>query len=183
MSEHKPPSGKTSAILGDLESIRSLLEEHQEAGPQEPDLDDDQVPLLEDVVDGGVTLNESFLSGEGSFQESGDSGGDDRSSLNDEIFKALLSDEWRESARGLLDEARDAIEAQQTAWTPQHTDELNAALQVRIDETLHRWLRQAVLNGIDDLRREVLESVRQELGRTVAARFNSKSPHEDLDGA
>jgi hypothetical protein len=134
-------------------------------------------------VDGGVTLNESFLSGAGSFQQSGEHGGDEQSRLNDEIFKALLSDEWRESARELLDDAHSAIEAQQSEWTPQHTDALNAALQVRIDETLQRWLRQAVLNGIDDLRREVLESVRQELGRTVAAQFNSKSPHEDLDGA
>jgi hypothetical protein len=189
MSNDKPkPGTNTSGLLGDLESIRSLLEDeisHEDppsrAEPEpepEPEEDDADVPLLEDVVRGGVSVNESFLSGQGDFQESADASG-----LNEEIFKALLSDQWRESARTLIDQAREAIEQHQTEWTPEHTDELNAALKVRIDETVQQWLLDAVQRHIDDLRGSLLDALSAEIRATIDARFNQPSPDEDSDGA
>lgn len=193
-----PRKRPTSGLLGDLETIRSLLQEEEnerqatgqrsadEAPPPDSERDsgaadtagpeDDDVPLLEDVVHGGVSINESFLSGEGDFVDSGEASG-----LNDEIFKALLSDEWRESARDLMDQARAAIEEHQTEWTPAHTDELNEALKVRIDETLQHWLRTVVLSRIDELRRELLDAVSEQIHDTIAEQSEANT-REDPDG-
>jgi polyhydroxyalkanoate synthesis regulator phasin len=183
-------------LLGDLESIRSLLdvEEEQsrsgdrshrredrayggEDGPRGEQ--DEDVPLLEDVVHGGVSVNESFLAGEGDFAGTADSG----SGLNDEIFNALLSDEWRESARGLLDEARAAIEAHQSEWTAQHTDELNDALRARIDQTVQQWLRDVVQARIDELRQQLASAVSEQIRITVDQQFDQRPKYEDPDGA
>jgi hypothetical protein len=172
--QKRPPGGNASGLLGDLESIRSLLEESEEAPAR---TGEDDVPLLEDVVHGGVSVNETFVSGEGDFADS-----DAASGLNEDVFKALLSDEWRESARELLDEARAAIEKHQTNWTPEHTDELNAALKVRIDETMQQWLREVVASRIDDLRRELLNAMSQQIRVTIDEQFNQNPPHEDPDG-
>lgn len=207
MSDRNPPSGSTSALLGDLESIRALLAEQQAAAqqaveqgasgsgtgtgtdeddpagdahgaPQSGLADDEEVPLLEDVVQGGVSVSEAFLSGEGDFGDS-----DSASALRDDVFQALLSDEWRESADHLIGQARGALETAPALWSADDTEALNAALKIRVDETLQRWLRAAVLNGIDDLRRELLEAVRQQLAESISARFNETSPDEDPDGA
>jgi len=204
--DKRKPGGQTSGLLGDLESIRSLLEEAEPAdrgagdpasgaaasaqqasgigpsGEQAPGDagGDDDVPLLEDVVHGGVSVNETFFSGEGDFQDSAEASG-----LNDDVFKALLSDEWRESARELLDQARDAIEQHQTEWTPAHTDELNAALKVRMDETLQQWLREALASRVDELRQTLLTALSDEIQRTIDRQFGDeprKAPDEDPDG-
>ncbi len=192
---------RTSRLLGDLESIRSVLDDEREVaearsrpgghshkeresarGQTESAADDadEDVPLLEDVVQGGVSLHETFLSGEGDFEDV-----EGTSSLDDDMFKALLSDEWRESARDLLDQARAVIEKHQTEWTPAHTDELNQALKIRIDETVEQWLRQVIQERLDELRNELLEAMADELRATVSAQFapTSKSHDEDPDGA
>lgn len=175
MSDRETPTGgNTSGLLGDLESIRSLLEENEQVRKQ---AGEDDVPLLEDVVHGGVSIKETFVGGEGDF-----TAGEDTSGLNEDIFKALLSDEWRESARELLDEARAAIEQHQTEWTPEHTDELNAALKVRIDETMQRWLRDLVASRIDDLHRELLTAMSEQIRATIDEQFQRNPPHEDPDG-
>jgi hypothetical protein len=192
MSDDKRNQGKrTSGLLGDLESIRSLLDETEDASEDaaeredaaaaedtgEADDSDEDVPLLEDVVHGGVSVKETFLTGQGDFTDSGAASG-----LNEEVFKALLSDEWRESARDLLDEARAAIEKYQTDWTPQHTDELNQALKTRIDETVEQWLRDVVLSRIDELRRELLQAVSEQIRIIIDEQFNPASTREDPDG-
>lgn len=191
MNDEGQSSGKpTRGLLGDLESIRSLLEEEEqkkEAEGKRPEgrahgqeaaepTGDDDVPLLEDVVHGGVSVNETFLSGQGDFEESEGSSG-----LNEEIFKALLSDEWRESARELLDEARSVIEKHQTEWTPAHTDELNQALKVRIDETVQQWLQQVVQERLHELRGELLGALNAEIQATIRSQFEPTPPKQDED--
>jgi len=196
MTDDKRKSGgQTSGLLGDLESIRSLLEaaEPADGAPADdesaadlagkqaaPSGGDEDVPLLEDVVHGGVSINETFFSGEGDFQDSAEASG-----LNEDVFKALLSDEWRESARELLDQARDAIEQHQTEWTPAHTDELNEALKVRMDETLQQWLREALASRVDELRHTLLMALSDELQQTIERQFGAEmrnAPDEDPDG-
>ena len=187
MTDGNRKSGDTSGLLGDLESIRTLLEQPGNGdsrqapdpggGPPAEDSGrrDDDVPLLEDVVHGGVSLNETFLGGQGDFEiDAGDSG------LNEDVFKALLSDEWRESARELLDQAREAIERHQTDWTPEHTDQLNEALKVRMDATLQQWLREALASRVDELRQSLLDALSDEISSTIDKQFNSS--HEDPDG-
>ena len=63
----------------------------------------------------------------------------------------LLGDKWKSSATDILTEARGAIEAHRNDWTPEDTDELNAALRVRIDETLTEWLKETVRARMDEL--------------------------------
>ncbi len=194
MTDGNRKSGDTSGLLGDLESIRTLLEQPGDTEPEpspgtDRDADDqtaasgpgagqggdDEVPLLEDVVHGGVSLNETFLGGQGDFQL-----GTDDTGLNEDVFKALLSDEWRDSARELLDQAREAIERHQTDWTPEHTDQLNEALKVRIDTTLQQWLREALASRVDELRQTLLTALSEEIRTTIDKQFNSS--HEDPDG-
>ncbi|MEQ8857728.1 MAG: hypothetical protein RIC56_03700 [Pseudomonadales bacterium] len=182
----RQPGRNASGLLGDLESIRSLLEEPDGLPPEQREVKDsddapaparegdEDVPLLEDVVHGGVSVNETFLAGEGDFQEAPGASG-----LNDEIFKALLSDEWRESARALLDQAREAIEQHQTEWTPEHTDELNAALKVRIDETVQNWLREVVQSRAEELRQALLKGLSEQIHITIDEQFGND---EDPDG-
>jgi hypothetical protein len=181
VSDERPTPGRTTALLGDLESIRSLLEE-AEAGEQ-PEISDEEVPLLEDVVEGGVSVDEAFLSGEAfpSVATGLDAPATESSRFDDTIFKALLSDEWRDVARAALvgaerDPAGDP--AGNPAGNP--AGELDEVIVARIDAALQRWLRQAVLNGIDDLRRELLAAVRDQLGESIAAQSEED---EDLDGA
>lgn len=178
-------SSEASGLLGDLESIRTLLDEQDADHAEEPEAagadpaepPDDDVPLLEDVVHGGVSVNETFFSGEGDFIEN-----DEASGLDDDIFKALLSDEWRDSARDLLDEARGVIEQHQTEWTPAHTDELNAALKVRIDQALEQWLHDLVQRHIGELRETLLQSVGAELEAAVRRQLDDPEAQEDPDG-
>lgn len=172
MSGRKPPSGnRTSALLGDLESIRTLLEQPDD------DRGDDDVPLLEDVVHGGVSVNESFLAGEGEFDA-----GDEEVGLDEDVFKALLSDQWRDSARELLDEARAAIGRHAADWTPAHTDELNAALKQRVDGALQNWLNELLHSRMDELHAVLLGVIHDEIGRITQEVLDAPSTDEDRNG-
>jgi hypothetical protein len=181
MTEDKAgKSGRTSSLLGDLESIRSLLDARQ-SSDRTSDTgagDDEDVPLLEDVVHGGVSVTEQFLSGEGEFRVDGQ----DASGLDDDVFKALLSHEWRNSAREVIDEARAAIEQHDADWTPEHTDVLNAAVKARIDATVQDWLRDLVQSNISDLQALLLDAVSGEIQSTIEQRFGQQQEDENPDG-
>lgn len=199
-----PPKG-ANALLGDLESIRTLLAEEQasaqskapvskdtggaspaseaaakEAAPEDepmPADTDDDVPILDDVVEGALDVDELRLNHLPELDADNASPG-----LDDELFRVLLGEEWRDAAAGILDQARSAIETHKQQWLPEDTDALNAALRVRIDETLHRWLRQAVLDGIHDLRSRLLQSITDELEVSIRQQFEPDRADEDPHG-
>lgn len=230
MNAKKSDKG-ANALLGDLESIRTLLTEEERAAqgeaetthPQEveaaqPPVEaekpgEDDVPVLDDVVDeleGVMDVDEPALSETAEalkpepgpdLQHTSDveqtsepeqapetdqapvtKAEESPIGLDDDMFTRLLGDDWRQAAAGLLDEARGSIEAHSQQWTPQDTDELNEALQVRIDQTLHRWLRQTVQERIDDLRAELLTAIGDQLEAAVKHRFNDAQPGEDAHG-
>jgi hypothetical protein len=175
MSDPKrPPANRTSALLGDLESIRTLLEQ---PGAVEPVGDDDDVPLLEDVVHGGVSVNETFLSGEADFEETGP-----ESHLDEDLFKALLSERWRDSARELLDQTRAAVGQHRESWTPAHTDELNSALKARIDDALQRWLHELVHSRVHELHALLLDVIHTEIDRIARDLLDTPATDEDRNG-
>ncbi len=155
------PEGSPDELLGDLESIKEILDEEQAAAPADgagPENDADAgVPLLDDMVDGAYQLQDtsSFLSATPVL-----GGGGSRRSryLSQDVFDALLGEEWKSSASDILTEARGAIEAHRTRWTPEDTDELNQALRVRIDETLTEWLKATVTERLDELHAELLRA-------------------------
>ncbi len=229
-----------NALLGDLESIRTLLSEEEKAAqtdaepmdPIEPEVarpsaeaeqpakddmrvddvrvDDvpaDDVPVLEDVVEGGAEVDEPALeetpalepepvpepppeppqasaAAEAPQTSQQPESAEEESpvGLDDSMFEQLLGDDWRQAAAELLDDARASIEAHSQQWTPEDTDELNEALQVRIDETLHRWLRQTVQERMDDLRAELLTAIGDQLEATVKRRFNEVQPGDGPHG-
>jgi hypothetical protein len=230
MNAKKSDKG-ANALLGDLESIRTLLTEEERAAqgeaettnPQEvetpqPSVEaekpgEDDVPVLDDVVDAAegatdvdeLALNETAeapklepapdLEQMPDVEQTSDpeqapetnqipatEAEEPPIGLDDDMFNRLLGDDWRQAAAVLLDEARGSIEAHSQQWTPQDTDELNEALQVRIDETLHRWLRRTVQERIDDLRAELLTAISDQLEATVKQRFNDALPGEGAHG-
>ncbi len=209
-----------NALLGDLESIRTLLSEEEKAAqtdaepldpiepevarpsaeaeqPKEDEVPVDDVPVLEDVVEGDAEVDEPALEETPALepepepeqtpeppqasaaaeapqtrQQPAPEGEQSPVGLDDSLFEQLLGDDWRQAASELLDDARASIEAHSQQWTPHDTDELNEALQVRIDETLHRWLRQTVRDRMGDLRAELLTAIGDQLEATVKQRFN-----------
>ena len=157
------PQDSPDALLGDLESIRTLLDEDSEvqsaaAEPLDDSTDsmqiDDQVPLLEDVVAGASP-----------------SAGPD-SGMDDALFDALLDDNWKETAAELLDETRSTIIEHGGQWTQQATEDLDEALRVRINATLAEWLRDVVQQNLADLRAHILQAARTELTASVKRLLN-----------
>lgn len=153
------------ALLGDLENIRALLAEEQQA------LTDDDVettpetnvPLLEDVIAGGMAVEEQFLTG----AETLDTESEEFPGLDEEMIKALMGDEWREATRKILNEARQKIDGHKRDWTPDATGELNDALKVRFDATVERWLHRLVADNIDALRQQLVGALGKELNHLL----------------
>lgn len=201
-------SDGANGLLGDLESIRTLLSEEEggaaegenQAGADESDVEgpvssgpdatasaeaeqdttsarDDEVPLLDDVVSGALGVDD--LAAERPSSMATD---DNRSRLDDELFRVLLGEDWREAAAGILDDARAAIENHKLRWLPEDTDALNEALRVRIDETLHHWLREAVLAGMEDLRTQLLTAITEQLEVSVRQHLQGHQADEDAHG-
>jgi len=171
MKKPKPPQGNSkTALLGDLESIRTLLEEEAaaEAAASEAQAQESQdVPLLDDVVEGALRLDEAMLDRDPAFDQTATGG------MDDELFQALLGEGWKKSAGLILERTRATIEEHRNDWAPQDTDELNEALKVRIDATLRRWLKRLVLAHIDELRGELLQTVAAALAEEVNRRITT----------
>ena len=145
-------SNVQNALLGDLESIRALLE------VPSPTDDADDVPTLEDMVGGGYSINETRLTPDVPLSaQVGDS------ALADETIEALLGDEWRERADQILARARVSVDDIDTAGSL--NGELDARLRRRIARTLDDWLAEIVQTRIDLLRTRMLELLDVELKR------------------
>ena len=108
-----------NALLGDLESIRALLE-----APMMPD-DGEDVPMLEDMVGGAYSVTEARLSGYSGSPLGHDGGA---SALADETIEALLGDQWRERADEILAGVRISVDEIET----------HNAMDRALDEQLRR---------------------------------------------
>lgn len=156
--------GSKDDLLDDLENIRSLLDKEQlQAAAAAEDAQSEvpsPVPLLDDVIGGGLGVDESPLTERTADIESIDG-------LDDDLFAALLSDAWKSSATAMLKETRADIEANRESWSPEHTDSLNEALRIRIDETLKVWLAELVRSNLTDLRETLLKAVDDQLKQEI----------------
>lgn len=174
-------------LLGDLESIKEILNEEESgatpdsAAKEQADPEAD-VPMLEDMIGGAYQLDDSssLLSATPVLG----SGGRRRSRyLSEDLFDALLGEQWKSSASDILTGARGAIEAHRNQWTPEDTGELNEALRIRIDETLNEWLKATIAARLDELHAELLraaESVIEEKIRAlIAARAGQLDSEDD----
>ncbi len=163
-----------NALIGDLESIRNLLDGPNDSAPAAEDSDD--VPVLEDMVEGAFTVNESVLTSRASFDD-GPSSGEPKSGLADDTIKALLGDQWRGQARKILSDARSTVEGSGLDWSADQMNALNESLKVRIDRTLDDWLVELINSRIDDLRTRLLAVLEQEL-----TQFTRALTDEEQDG-
>lgn len=122
-------------IIEDLESLKDLLLEQQaDAG--------DDIPLLDEPLDNALTEDEG---------------------LSDETMRSLLDDTWKDSIEAVLQDAREAIGDNSTAWLPTDTDELNAALKIRIDSSVRQWLEEVLQANISTLRGHIVRELSAEL--------------------
>jgi hypothetical protein len=87
--------------------------------------------------------------------------------LGDDLFKALLSDEWRNSASEVLSQARETIDEHGTDWTLAETETLNDALKVQIDATMQGWMRGMLVTHMADLHQILLQALSEELSTTI----------------
>jgi len=166
MKKLKPKeSDAQNTLLGDLESIRALLE-IAETMPVTEDSDD--VPVLEDMVEGAFTVSESVLTSRSSFED-GTAAGTGKSGLADDTINALLGDKWRSEARKIIADARTTVEGTGGAWSSAQKNSLNESLKVRIDHTLDDWLVEMMNSRIDDLRTRLLAVLEHEVTQFTRA--------------
>ena len=182
-SDDNKPEGENNdpdELLGDLESIKELLDEEEQQAADKSGTP--EVPLLDDMVDGAYTLDESdsllsatpALGGgrrsRSSATPSATTGDKDPEGkyLSEDLFDTLLGDKWKTSASDILTGARGAIEAHRNDWTPEDTDELNAALRVRIDETLTEWLKETVRSRMDELHSVLLQTAEATIDEKIS---------------
>ena len=197
MNQRKASEDPQNALLGDLESIRSLLDDDDEAPraeddalrSKEPEVEDLEVPVLEDVVDDQKTEDVGGDSGaeSDSRTESAPTGEGSGSAprLDDDLFRALLSDAWRDSAGEILKQAREVIDEHSAQWSPSETDTLNDALKVRIDATIQGWMRGMVVTHMADLHELLLKELSAELKATIDTiikQRNIERGNETTDG-
>lgn len=159
MSRRKPKENPQNVLLGDLESIRKLLEDEEGEIQQKPagaeaDLDDLEVPVLEDIFDPDPDPDPAGT-------------GPTTPALDDDLFRALLSDQWRDSANAVLREAREVIDEHQADWTPEATDTLNDILKARIDATIQGWMRGMVVTHMAELHEIMLKALSKDLRTTI----------------
>jgi hypothetical protein len=120
--------------------------------------------MLEDMLDGAFTVNESILTSRESLSRASiDDGAGGKSGLADDTIKALLGDEWRSAARQILADARATVEGAGGSWSAQHTHTLNESLKLRIDHTVDDWLTEMMHTRIEDLRSRLLAVLEREI--------------------
>jgi hypothetical protein len=145
--------------------------------PGDTEPPDDDVPLLDDVVDGGLTLDEAPLAQLPDIDDS------EPSRIDDALFELLLGDEWREAAAGVLEDARGQIEKHSDRWAPEHTDELNEALRVRIDAAIQTWLEELVMTNMADLRQSLVSALADTLDDQIRKNLASADDKDNNDGS
>ncbi len=145
-------------FIEDLKSIKDLLDEEDAASANstaEAAVDEDAVPLLDDQIDNVVSEH-----------------------MGDDTFQTLLSDTWRDSVEEMFEEARSSIEANSTAWLPEHTDELAEALKIRIDASVRAWLAETLEANIGRLRERIVSELSTEILNHMRAKIGNASGPE-----
>ncbi len=149
------PPPPESSLLGDLESIRGLLSREGEADELRTGDDTPDVPILDDVVDGALQVDESPLEAHTTLTV--DSAGD--SLLGDETIKALLGDEWRTAADEIIRSARKSLSEAAAAWSADDTEMLARMLNGRIDDTIGQWMHELTVQNVAGLRERLIAAI------------------------
>jgi len=151
------PAEEPEEIIDDLETLKSLLAEETPTPAEAVVVDD--IPMLDDTIEPPPA----------------------ESPLDDETFATLLSDTWRDSFEGMFAEARGEIERNSTAWAPADTDDLTAALKVRIDASVRDWLAETLAANVSLLRERVISELSAEILDHLHNKISPPPTLEDID--
>lgn len=174
-SSRKPPSREAqNALLGDLESIRSLLEGDVARSSRETaPAPEDDIPTLDDVVDAAALHAEQSARVERAPFATAPAAG-----LADDAFDALLGDQWREKADRILEDARARLDERVTTWSTSEANDFMQSLQSRLNEVVRGWLAEVVRRELEDLRETLTAAIEIEID---AFSLRTKGPSEDAD--
>jgi len=175
---------KSNGLMGDLESIKALLEEDDltevpeslsEALNPLPDISSHAVEMeVEDEsVDKDVPIEDTLASDEHvplitdaliSFDPvtgiSEPTAPKAKGSLDE-----LLGSDFHDATSEVMQRARALIDQNANQWSPQQTDELADALRVRIDDAVGQWIKTSLDAHALELQQRLLNAVRDELSR------------------
>lgn len=171
------------SLMGDLETIRELLEEEDWPADQadtcsldsvsntEPDVAAatsdselaaraelpmaDAEPLLP-RTDLGATPD---LTPDATIEVSAEVEPTSRPAAAQDLFDRAFTSE----TDVVMSRARALIQEHPNAWSPQQTDELCDALKVRIDDTVHRWIDETLARHRRVLEDRLVKTIQNEL--------------------
>lgn len=178
-----------NGLMGDLESIKALLEEEDDDLPswdiaaepvQEVSL---ETPAAADLPTDNLSIDDLLVK---------DVATDDREEVPKDVrqaqpdallntpqqpntaataaaLDALLGTEFHNATANVMARARGLIEQHPNEWSPQQTDELSDALRVRIDGAVQQWITASLSAHAGELQQRLLTAVRDELARHLEA--------------
>ncbi len=141
-----------NGLMGDLESIKALLEEDDE--PTSWDIAAEPVQELSVETSATNTPATSATS---------------TTSATAASLDALLGTDFHDATATVMARARGLIEQHPNRWSPQQTDELSDALRVRIDGAVQEWITASLTAHAGELQQRLLNAVRDELARHLEA--------------
>ena len=180
-SSRKPPSREAreaqNALLGDLESIRSLLEPDAAKSARKAEPADEEIPTLDDVVDNDalhveepsamrVSAREEPSAARVSAREEASAAWVSErapTGLPDDAFDALLGDEWRDAADRILEDARSRLDEGAGNWSTDDANDFMQALQQRLNGVVRGWLAEVVRRELEDLRETLTAAIELEI--------------------
>lgn len=136
---------KANGLMGDLESIKALLEEDDlEFDSALWNVTLESVPEVTRAEDATVTPVTSSTAA---------------------ALDAMLGSDFHDATADVMTRARGLIERHPNNWSPQQTDELSEALRVRIDDAVQGWINASLAAHAGELQERLLNAVRDELAR------------------
>ena len=181
---------KSNGLMGDLESIKALLEEDElEAIPESlsealnplpiKDTAEDKDAAEESADDLALTDSELEQAELAELEGALDAQAPDSPTEIDvpvvsepvmpSNLEALLGEEFHEATAEVMQRARGLINQHANRWSPQQTDELADALRVRIDAAVAGWIKTSLDAHALELQQRLLNAVRDELARHLEA--------------
>jgi len=156
---------KANGLMGDLESIKALLEEDDlgsDAVLWELDAEPVTGPAVESVketaqADPVSALVDPVLTDEIAPNPV--------TSSSAAALDAILGSDFHDATAQVLARARGLIGKHPNKWSPQQTEELSEALRVRIDDAVQEWINTALAAHAAELQQRLLNAVRDELAR------------------
>ena len=164
---------KSNGLMGDLESIKALLEEDElDAIPESLSeaLNPLPEPVPEQILEAQPEPIDDNLSED---EEPVDSSATSALKIEPEVISAsldtLLGNDFHDATAEVMQRARGLINQHANQWSPQQTDELADALRVRIDGAVAQWIKTSLDAHALELQQRLLNAVRDELARHLEA--------------